>query len=92
MKPEMIVPNFNYGYCDNCHQPIQSDSADFNHYINLEEMHIKVTRTFCEDCIGEVIQYRHLIRNVAEMTSEIVHRHNAEIYNRVYDNVNFKNK
>ena len=88
-RSEMTVPNFNHGYCDNCHGPIEGVSASFNNHADLKRLNVVVDLNACEDCIPEVIAFHHLIRNVSEMTAEIVHRHNQDIYNKVYNRVNF---
>jgi len=86
---EMLIPDFRSEYCDNCHKPAE-EYATLHKRMSRGGVSIIIHQTFCLDCLPEVIQYRHMIRNVSEMTKEIVHQHNREVYDRVYDNVNFR--
>lgn len=86
---KMTVPGFNYGYCENCYQPAK-EYAVMNRHVCGDGVTYVTDQLVCLDCVPEVIQYRHLIRKVSEMTKEIVHQHNRDVYDRVYDNVNFR--
>ena len=81
--------NFAFSYCDNCHKPIEGETATFNYHRSRNGILIKIPVECCLKCVPEVIQYRHKMRDCAEMTKELVHQHCKDIYYRVYDQVNF---
>ena len=88
-RMEMAIPSFAFSYCDNCNRPIDGETATFNYHRNRNGILIKIPVEYCLKCVPEVIQYRHKMRDCAEMTKEVVHQHNKELYNRVYNQVNF---
>ena len=86
---EMDFPKFKQSFCDSCHRPIE-EGVEFNHHLKTK-VKIILPLLVCEDCIQDVIQYRHKIRNVSEMTGELKHKHDKEAYYKAYDNINFNN-
>ena len=69
---ELLLPTGRAIYCENCHEPIKDEEANFNWYTTLVNSPIKIQKTYCHDCIGEVIQYRYKMRNVSQMTKELI--------------------
>ena len=86
---KMTVPGFNYGYCENCHKHVDEYFV-LNRHAGTNGVTYITDQLVCADCIDDVIQSRYLIRKVSEMTKEIVHQHNKDVYNRVYNNLNFR--
>jgi len=87
---EMDFPKFHHNFCDNCGRLIESDEvkAELNHHLK-GIVSITVPYLVCEDCIPEVIQYRHMIRNVSEMTKKLKEEHEWRCYYAAYDRINY---
>ena len=68
---ELLLPTGRAIYCENCHEPIKDEEANFNWYTTLVNSPIKIQKTYCHACIGEVIAYRYKMRNVSQMTKEL---------------------
>ena len=58
-------------YCQNCHEPIIGESANFNHHTIMDGMLLRVQQSYGTECIPEVIAYRYKMRNVSQMTKEL---------------------
>ena len=58
-------------YCQNCHEPIHGEQANFNHHIVEMELKLRVQQSYCIPCIPEVIAFRYKMRNVSQMTKEL---------------------
>lgn len=82
-RAEILLPTGRAIYCENCHEPIKDEEANFNWHTTMVNSPIKIQKTYCIDCIPEVIAYRYKMRNVAEMTREIVNAFNLANYRRI---------
>jgi len=80
-RAEMLLPTGRAIYCENCHEPIKDEEANFNWHTEMAGSPIRIQKTYCYDCIEEVIQYRYKMRNVAEMTGGLVKAFERQAYN-----------
>ncbi len=79
-KAGFEVPNFKEN-CINCFR-ITKDYAKFSYRTKSGFLTINCV---CLDCIEEVIQYRYRIRNVSEMTKELVKTFEMKEYHKAAD-------
>ena len=100
---EFLVPQFISEYCDSCIKPIEEeeDTAVLTEHLPSKYIITKVDRRYCIYCAIELIIFRDKVRrdqikegrrklrNVSEMTEEVVHVHNNEMYYKAYDQINF---
>ena len=87
----MIIPEFKGLCCENCFKPLLDGSARFNHHVSRGGINFTLSFIVCQECIGEVIQYRHKIRPVSEMTAQLKHEQELRLYYLAYDKINYKN-
>ena len=86
-RAEILLPTGRVIYCENCHEPIKDEEANFNWYTTLVNSPIKIQKTYCLDCIPEVIAYRYMMRNVSEMTKELVKAFELDLYHAAADKI-----
>ena len=86
-RAEFAAPQFISHYCENCHTPIVGESAKFNQYLPHNEILTKIKRIYCKGCIPEVIAYRLHMRNVADMTKELVKAFEMQQYYAAADKI-----
>ena len=91
-RMEMAIPNFAFSYCDNCNKPIEDETATFNYHRSRNGILIKIPVECCLKCVPEVIQYRHKMRDCAEMTKELVHQFNQSNYFTELSSVSYKGR
>ncbi len=85
-RAEILLPTGKATYCGNCCEPIEGEEANFNWHTELMSTPIKIQKTYCLPCIPEVIAYRYKMRDVHEMTTELVARVNAQrLHEQEYD-------
>lgn len=68
---EILFPTGRAISCENCYKPMDEEVI-LNWHTILCGSPMIIKLAFCPDCIPEVIGYRYRIRNVAEMTKELV--------------------
>lgn len=65
--------------CCNCYKEITGESWTLKKEIAIGDGVIITKKHVCLDCISEVIQYRYRLRNVAEMTGQLVNEVNSKL-------------
>ena len=86
-RAEILLPTGKAIYCENCQEPIDGEEANFNYYTKLVNSPITIQKTYCIKCVPEVIAYRYKMRNVAEMTKELVKAFERKLYNAAADKI-----
>ena len=98
---EFLVPQFISEYCDSCHTPIEEEEAVLTEHLPSTYIRTKVDRHYCIECVSEMIYFRDKVRrdqikggrrklrNVSEMTLELVEKSNWDNYYKAYDQINF---
>lgn len=69
---EMLIPEFAPDRCENCFGVLKRDRAHLNRHINRGGIQIVMMNAICDDCLDEVISRRKLIRNVSDMTKDLI--------------------
>ena len=68
-------------FCDNCNKTLNDFECEDPIKIN--------SHIYCDGCASEVIAYGFKMRSVKEMTNDLKHEHDNEMYYKAYDKINF---
>ena len=77
---DVAVPQFKSEACESCFE--DKELINVGRKIVWVETTIRIAYHICLDCLKE-------LRPVSDITNEMVHEYNQDIYYKVYDRVNF---